>query len=97
MKIALPKPIEWEGLTYAEINLDLDGLTGRDLLAVRKELRVSGVRDILQAETDERYLVAVACKAGHLPAAVLEAAPAKVFVRVTAEVQAFLLGASGEV
>lgn len=94
MKIKLPRPVEWEGETYEDLDLDLDRLTGADALAVTRLLRQRHPREpVLQAETDDRYLVAMAARAARVPEALLEALPIQTFVRIRTEVQGFLLGA----
>ena len=94
MKIALRKPLTWEEQTYQELDLNLDALTGADLLAVSRELRREQAKEpVLQPETDDRYLIAVAARAARVPCEALAALPARDFVRIKMEVQGFLLGA----
>ena len=53
MRIKLTKPLEWEGQTHRELNLQLEALAGRDLMKVSRELRIRG-EQVLHAETDDR-------------------------------------------
>lgn len=92
MKIKLRAPLVYCDRTYTELELNLDRLTGKDLLAVSGELRKAGVRDVLSPETDERYLLAVAARAAGVDQELLELLPAREFLRVKLEVQGFLLG-----
>ena len=95
MRIPLRKPIAWEGVTHEALELDLDALTGRDLMKVSRELRVAG-EHVLHPETDDRYIVAVAARAAKVPVELLHELPARDFVRVKTEVQGFLLGSDSD-
>lgn len=95
MKIAFAKPIEWEEKTYSEIDLDLERLTGADSLAVTRALRKESPKDpVMQPETDDRYLVALAARAARVPQDVLLALPLGEYSRVKMETQAFLLASA---
>ena len=95
MKIQLSKPYVDGDRTLTEIDLDLDGLKGRDLNAATRDLLVSK-EVVLSPNTDPRYHTRIAAKAAHLPLELIEDLPAKDFTRITMEVQGFLLGADSE-
>ena len=89
MRIELTKPLEFEGATVDHLDLDLEALTGKDLLAAEREamsLSSGPVTDI-----SKTYAACVAAKAAKVVVDLLLALPAKDFTRVTAEVQGFLL------
>ena len=90
--VDLSRPIEWEGETFKRLAFDIGSLTGRDLQAILRHLRKTGVRDVAMPETDERYLMAVAAKAGNVDVEMLEALPARDYTAVKMETQGFLLG-----
>lgn len=94
MKIQLSKPVEWEEKTYIELDLDLDRLHGADSLAVLGRLRKEHPREpVLQPETDDRYILAMAARAAKVPQDLFSALPLRDFTRLKLEVQAFFMGA----
>ena len=95
MRIKLRKLVTWEEKTYQELDLNLDALTGKDLLAVTRELQAAK-EPVLSPNTDARYHAAVAARAARVPVELIHALPARDFTRVTVEVQGFLLGADSE-
>ena len=96
MRIDLSRPVEWEGVAYDHLDLDFERFTGSDLQAIERDLRKSGVRDILAPETDSRYLVALAARAARVDVELLAALPARDYTRVKMEAQGFLLGSDSE-
>lgn len=64
-KYALKKPFNFEGEWITEVYLDLDSLTGKDIMEASK-----GVDSFVQ-ETDKRYLCAVAAKAMKRPTEIM--------------------------
>jgi len=98
VKIKLTKPTAWDEVTYTELDIDLERLTGADSLAVTRKLRKEYPKEpVLQPETDDRYVLAMAARAARVPEELFGALPLPEFARVKMEVQAFLLGAAGEV
>lgn len=87
-KVTLKKPFEFEGQTYSELVLDLDSLTGQDMIDAEAEARAAGDRSIM-LETSKTYLAIVAAKAGKVPVDMLKNLPAKEFTKITAQVQSF--------
>lgn len=91
MEIKLSKPIIFEGKEYTELTLDLDGITGRDLLKVEAEARIiAGSAAALVAELSKSYHAVVAAKAAGVPVDLILALPAKDFTKITVAVQNFL-------
>lgn len=88
-KIKLATPITWEDIEYDAIFLNLDELTGNDLLQAEKEYATEGGTAPV-AELNKGYLSIVAAKAAKVPVELIRALPAKEFSKVTLMVQNFL-------
>lgn len=88
--IPFRKPFAFEGKEYKEIRLDLDALSGRDVIDAEAEARAMGVRAIM-LESSKAYQAILAAKAAGVAVDFINALPAKEFSRVTGEVQGFLL------
>lgn len=65
MEIKLSKEIEFEGKKYAELAIDLDELTGRDLVDAGVE--ASGITGRPVTDIDKTYQTCVAAKAAKVP------------------------------
>jgi len=89
-KIKFASPITFEGIQYESIDLDLDGLTGNDLLAAEKESRAMGDKTAVP-ELSKQYLAAVAAKAAKVPVEMIMGLPAKYFTQITLQVQSFFV------
>lgn len=89
--IKLSKPITFEDKTYEVLQLDLEGLTGGDLVDAEREYVAGGGIMSSVAELTKGYLATVAAKAAGVPVEVIHALPAKDFAAVTLRVQNFLL------
>ncbi|WP_044736656.1 phage tail assembly protein [Geobacillus kaustophilus] len=88
-EVKLSKPIEIDGQKIDVIKLDLDGLTGADILAVERELRAKQTQfNILSQETQ----LAIAARASGMIADDLQKLHWSDFLDVTAQVQLFLMG-----
>jgi len=95
--IRFPSPIEWEDVTYSEVDTDrLDGLKGRDVQEIERSLRQRGMRDVLQPETDRRYLLAALSRATGIPEEVFGELPARTYTEIMIEAQGSLLGSGSE-
>ena len=90
-EIKLSKPITYEDIEYTVLRLDLDGLTGNDLLKAEKEFVLAGGRANVP-ELSKGYLSIVAAKASKVPTELIHALPARDFSRVTLAAQDFLFG-----
>lgn len=90
MKFELSKEITFEEKLYKELNVDLEGLTGQDLLNAEREFTLTGgVTSV--AETSKGYLAIIAAKACKVPIDLINALSAKDFSKLTIMVQNFLL------
>lgn len=92
-QITLIKPIVFQGEEVKEIEFDLDGLTGEDMIYVdRVFLSTSDINQgITIKETSKEYQILVAARAARQPAELFYKLKAKDFSRVTLRVQNFLL------
>lgn len=91
MEYKLSKEIEFECIKYTTLNIDLDALTGRDLVSAESEtLSLTGRP---ATDLDKTYQACVAARASKVPSDMILSLPAKDFARITSEVQTFLLGA----
>ena len=91
MKIKLKKAINFHGEELKELELNLEELTGNDLIEAEKNVMTS---DNIPMVTDfnKAYLIAVASRALKIPAEELRNINAKDFSSIISEVQRFLLG-----
>jgi len=90
MKHVLKKTFTFEGKEFTEIDLDIEALTGDDLIKASKEARILGDVAPVQ-ELSMTYLAVVAAKAAKVPVDMINALPAKEFSKVKIVVQNFLL------
>ena len=91
MKISLSKPLSVRGETFTELNLDLSGMTGRDLLDVEEGLKAKGI-NVPAWEYSRSFLAALAAKSLGIPSAALSELSIKDFNAVINEVLLFLAG-----
>ena len=89
--IPFRRPFIFEGNEYKEIKLDLDSLSGKDVIDAETEARAVGVRAVM-LESSKAYQAILAAKAAGVTVDFIQALPAKEFSIVTGEVQGFLLG-----
>ncbi|MCM0759610.1 phage tail assembly protein [Sporomusa sphaeroides DSM 2875] len=88
--IPFRKPFTFEGKEYTEIRLDLDALSGKDVIDAEAEARAMGIRAIM-LESSKAYQAILAAKAAGVTIDMIQALPAKEFSSVTGSVQGFLL------
>lgn len=89
----LEKPIEFDGVVRTEIELDLESLTGQDLLIVERQFNsFAGNQSITVKEYNKEYLALVAARASKLPIEFFQRLGAKDFSAVTIKVQLFFIG-----
>ena len=91
MKCVFKKAVSFEGKEFTELDLDLDGLTGGDLIKASRESAILGDVNPVQ-ELSMTYLAVVAAKAAKVNVDMILALPASEFSKVKVEVQNFLLG-----
>ena len=89
MKIELTKPIRYKDTDIHTLDLELDDLTGRDLIDAEETLKARG-QTVAAWEFSRSYLLSVAAKSSHMPAEVLEGMNAADFTRTVNEVLSFL-------
>ena len=92
MKIKLTRELSVRGEMLSELELDLDKLTGQDIIEVEKQIDSSGDgRALVLPEYSKLYLAAVAARALKIPREALNGLSARDFTRVTQAVQNFLI------
>ena len=87
MKITLSKPITYKNEALTELDLDLDALTGQDLIDIENSFSAMGKTVQLFSQG---YFAAIAAKAAHLPQEVIKSLPVKDFMKITNNVIFFL-------
>ena len=92
MKIILSHPVQYKDSQLDSLELDLDSLTGNDLIAIEDSLRASGSVNLFS----QSYFAAIAARSAHIPVEVLKALPVRDFMKVTSEVINFLGGTVSE-
>jgi hypothetical protein len=94
-KITLIKPLNLDTGEIKELNLNLEGLTGEDILKVDMELRAEGNPRGLDDVVNQNVLLKLGSKASGVLADDLKKLSAPDFLEVTYSVRNFLLGLSG--
>ena len=95
MKIKLSKAIKHKGENIEILDINLDDLTGNDLIEVEKQLTQSGEVSIV-TDFNKIYLITIAARALHIPVEILKFVSAKDFTRITNEVRNFLIISDSE-
>ncbi|TGV29902.1 phage tail assembly protein [Mesorhizobium sp. M00.F.Ca.ET.186.01.1.1] len=88
----LSRPFSFDGTEYTELKLDLDDLTGEDLIACERQLNATTDDVVFVKELSKPYLALVAARAAKVPVELIRKLPGKDFSKVTMQVQNFLLG-----
>ncbi|MEF3312612.1 phage tail assembly protein [Paenibacillus sp. GYB004] len=89
----LARPFHFEGKQITELSLNLDDLTGQDLLLCARHAQTIDPNEVAHVKAlSLPYQVAVAAKAAGVPAEQIKALGAKDFTQVTQRVQNFLIG-----
>lgn len=93
-KIELHKPVEFDGETFTEISLDLDGLTGEDMLSVDRQYSSLSFENAttLSKELSKEYQLLTASRAAKMPVEFFYKLSARDFTRVTIRVRDFFTG-----
>lgn len=91
MKFTFAEPYTFEEKEYEEIEMDLDGLKGSDMAAVKREWTKAGNFSPMPG-TDMDFCAGVAAKASKLPIEFFEGMPARDFMNLSAMVTNFLHG-----
>ncbi|GHS91252.1 hypothetical protein AGMMS49957_18030 [Synergistales bacterium] len=95
MKIQLKKALRHKGQDLTELDIQLETLTGVDLIEVEQQLFKSG-KVALMPDYSKVYLIRVAARAARIPVEVMETLSARDFTVVTNQVQSFLMGSDSE-
>lgn len=90
MKIQLKKAITHKGQELQELDVDLDRLTGNDLIDVEEQAMRAGNNAFSATDFSRVYLIAVAARAAKIPVEVLRMMNAHDFNKVVTEVRNFL-------
>ena len=90
--LKLKKPINYDGTEYDEFSFDFDGLTGKDSLAVERELATRGIQVAVPAFSGE-YIIRIAAKACTVPVGydAFEKLSLKDYNRLRGKVRNFLM------
>ena len=91
MKIELKKAITTGGRSIKEINLDLDKLTGNDLIEAEKDVMISDNTPFVM-DFNRSFLITIAAKAAGIATDALKGLNIRDFSKITGEVQRFLTG-----
>ena len=95
MKIEFDKPYKFEDKEYSEIDLKIEDLTGRDLLGLgRQYAKELGSKVQAVKALDEEYHLIIAEKVSGQPKEFFYNMPAPEFMKVSAQVMGFLMGAA---
>jgi len=90
-KIVFRKPFTFEGKEYKELTLDLDSLTGKDIINASTEARLLEQGDFSPVlELSKAFQAVIAAKAAKVPVEMLLSLPAKEFSNITLLVENFL-------
>lgn len=96
MIINLSKPIVFSGIEYHELNLELEKLTGNDLLEAEEYMRSKGIQTQGAADYSRSYILAVASRALNIPPEALKEMNAKDFMRLINKTLIFLAVSDSE-
>lgn len=94
MKIKLIKPIKIDEKPVKQLDLDLESLTGEEILKIDSELRMEGHSQGLRDVFDQNVLLKIASKSSGIIPDDLKKLSAPDFLEVTFSVRNFLLGLS---
>lgn len=90
VKFTFSKPYTFEGTEYSEIDVDLEGLIGKDVSAAKREwARQGNFAAIVPADLD--FCAYIAAKAAKQPFEFVEGLPAKDYCKLATQVSNFLL------
>jgi hypothetical protein len=98
MFVKFKDPYNFEGVEHDGVDLSLDNLTGNDVEKAQEIVAVSrkaGGSNI--PEFNKAYCAQVAALAANKPVEFIRGLPVREYIKVTMEVQAFLLDGASEV
>ena len=87
------KPLECEGNTYNKVTMDFGKLTGKDYMAIDREIREIEGRVVSAAVFDTSFMMRLACRASSekISFEAIQSAPLADFNRIRDKVRSFLL------
>ena len=90
--IKLRRPFEWEGNTYTELKFDFYRLTGKDCIAINRELARKNI-GVFRAFNNDEYIVRYAARACEAPvgADMINALPSCDYFKIRTATSNFLL------
>ena len=91
MKYTFIKPYEFEGKTYTELDVDIEGMTGADFAAAKKQFTKEGNFVALPA-ADTEFCACLLARLTKQPLEFFEHLPVKDYCALTQSVSNFLLG-----
>lgn len=94
-KISLIKPLKLDDCEIKELNLNLEDLTGADILKIDTELRAEGHQRGMDDVFNQNVLLKMGSKASGILPDDLQKLAAPDFLELTFSVRNFLLGLSG--
>lgn len=93
MQIKLHKPLTYHDAELDTLDIDLDGLTGNDMIDAESNVRRAYPGSPLYGA---RHIAAIASKASHIPAEVITGMNARDFLRLQGEIMDFFSPSSLE-
>lgn len=88
------KPFQWEGKTYGQLAFNFENLTGRDTLAIERELAAKHIYMVVRAlNLDFQMRVAARACESRIGIDMLEALPIRDFEKIMNRVRAFFAAA----
>lgn len=87
MKITLSTPMKYKDSELSELDLDLESLTGQDLIDIESSITSRGQTVQMSSQG---YFAAIAAKSAHIPVEVIKSLPLKDFMKITNQVIFFL-------
>ena len=89
-QVVFSKPVTFDGVEYGFLKLDLDSLTGQDIINATNEAQALGDQSPV-AELSKTYLAVIAGKAAKVPVDMILKLSASDFTKVTITVQGLLM------
>ena len=86
------KPFEWQGKKYETLAFDFDGLTGRDFIAIDKEVTMKGSTAIVPA-LSVPFLIAMSARAAGVGSDMIEGMPIHEVNKIYTKARNFMLRA----
>jgi hypothetical protein len=89
-KVRLSKPVNWDGQEITELGLDLESLTGEDLVAAEREFQALNPGFIGVASLTTCYSMCLAARLVKRPVDDINKLPIKDCLQISREIDAFL-------